>query len=144
MNLPLFIQRRLYPFRKYVNDVLFPASQIGYLLKDKNKEEKEKILKNIKQVIDECSFVCFIFSLKQLFEEGTKSASEAVKIFGELGVNKFYIGKKDYSENNNNVLEGEKLYKTMLNSITDEKLKGIIENSSYYSQIIDLYKNVSI
>lgn len=144
MKLPIFIQRRLYSFRNYVTEKLFPNAQVGYLLRNKNPQEKKEILKKKNMIINECSYACFIFSLKQFFEEGTRSAEEAVKIYGELGIDKFYIGKKEYYENNANVNEGKLLYETMINSISDTNLKKIIETSSYYSQIIDRYKNVPI
>jgi hypothetical protein len=56
-------------------------------------------------------------------------------------VDKFSVGKKEFSENNDNVLEGEKLYEIMLNSINNENLKKMITESNYYSQIIDRYKD---
>jgi hypothetical protein len=142
MSLPLFIQRRLYPFKNYVYDALFPDAYKGYLLKNKTKEEKRKIISKMNDIVNECSYACFIFSLKQLFEEGTKSASEAVTIFKSMGVDKFSIGKKEFSENNDNVLEGKKLYEIMLSSINNEALKQMITESNYYSQIIDRYKDV--
>jgi hypothetical protein len=42
MSLPLFIQRRLYPFKSYVYEALFPDAQKGFLLKNKTREEKKK------------------------------------------------------------------------------------------------------
>jgi hypothetical protein len=141
MSLPLFIQRRLYPFKNYVYDTLFPDAYKGAILKGKTNEEKKLIISRMNDIVNECSYACFIFSLKQLFEEGTKSASEAVTIFKDMGVDKFFIGKKEFSENNDNVLEGKKLYEIMLNSINNKILKQIITESNYYSQIIDRYKN---
>jgi hypothetical protein len=92
-------------------------------------------------IVDECSYACFIFSLKQLFEEGAKSAAETATIFKSMGVDKFFIGKKEFSENNDNVLEGKRLYEIMLSSINDKTLKAMISESSYYSQIIDRYRD---
>jgi hypothetical protein len=144
MKLPLFIQRRLYPFRNYVNEKLFPESQFNYLLNNRKKEHRREMIKKKNEIVSECSYACFIFSLRQFFEEGTRSAEEAVKVFNELGIDKFYIGKKDYSENNHHVNEGRILYDLMINSISDKNLKELIEKSSFYSQIIDKYKDVPI
>jgi len=78
-----------------------------------------------------------------VFLEGTKAASEAVDIFKKLGVPKMNIGKKEYFERNDNVLEGDRLYDFLLDSIQSHELKKLISNSNYYSEIIDRYKNVS-
>jgi hypothetical protein len=141
MNLPLFIQRRLYPFRNYVYDILFPDAYKGSVLKNKTKEEKKKIISKMNDIVNECSYACFVFSLKQLFEEGTNSASEAITIFKSIGTDNFSIGKKEFSENNDNVLEGKRLYELMINSISNEILKQMITESNYYSQIIDRYRD---
>ena len=53
------------------------------------------------------------------------------------------IGKKEYFERNDNVLEGDRLYDFLLDSIQSHELKKLISNSNYYSEIIDRYKNVS-
>jgi len=144
MRLPLFIQRRLYPFRNYVSDKLYPAAYIKQITKNKKPDERKIILKNINLIITECSYACFIFSLKQFFEEGTRAAAEAVDVFTGLGIDSFYIGKKDYSKNNINVNEGKELYEIMMNAISSIQLKNLILNSKYYSEIIDRYKDVSI
>lgn len=142
MKLPIFIQRRLFSFNSYVREKLFPDVYIGTLLKNKKTDERKNILKNINLVISECSYACFVFSLRQFFEEGTMAAEEAVDVLNGLGIESFNIGKKEYSKNNQNVNEGKELYKTMLNSISDKQLREIIENSTYFSEIIDRYRNV--
>jgi hypothetical protein len=141
MALPLFIQRRMYSFKEYVYNALYPDDTKRKMFTNKTNEEKKQIISKMNDIVDECSYACFVFSLKQFFQEGTRSAKEAVSTFKELGVSEFYIGKKVFSENNTNVLEGENLYQIMINSINNQTLKTIIEESQYHSQIVDKYKN---
>jgi len=141
MKLPIFIQRRMYSFRSFVSENLYPDDYIRQLMKNKNTDDRKTLRKKINSIISECSYACFVFSLKQFFEEGTRAAKETVKILNGLGIEKFNIGKKEFSKNNQNVNEGKILYEIMINSISDEQLKKIIIKSKYYSDIIKRYKN---
>ena len=132
----------MYSHRNYVTEQLFPDSYVKQKMKNKKTDERKSICKEINLIISECCYACFVFSLKQFFEEGTKTAKEAVSVLHGLGINKFYIGKKDYSKDNKNVNEGKMLYEIMINSISDKKLKDLIKKSNYYSDIIKRYKNV--
>ena len=144
MTIPLFLRRRRISLRKYVNEKLFPDSEIRMLFKDKNKQEIKIIVNKVNDIVNECTFACTVFSFKQTFLEGTKAASEAVDTFKKLRIPKFNIGKKEYFERNDNVLEGEHLYKILLNSIENHELKNLINDSKYFSDIISRYKNASI
>jgi uncharacterized protein YutD len=144
MTIPLFLRRRQISLRKYVNEKLFPDSEIRMLFKDKNKQEIKKIVNKVNDIVNECTFACTVFSFKQMFLEGTKAASEAVDTFKKLGIQKISIGKKEYYERNENVLEGDHLYNILLSSIENKELKNLIDNSRYFSDILDRYKNVSI
>jgi hypothetical protein len=144
MTIPLFLRRRQISLRKYVNEKLFPDSEIRILFKGKSKQETKTIVNKVNDIVNECTFACTVFSFKQMFLEGTKAASEAVDTFQKLGIQKISIGKKEYFERNDNVLEGDRLYKILLNSIENHELKDLINNSIFFSDIIDRYKNVSI
>jgi len=144
MTIPLFLRRRQVSLRKYVNEKLFPYSELKILFKNKNKQEIKIIVDKVKDIVNECTFACTIFSFKQIFHEGTKAASEAVDTFKELGVHKINIGKKEYFNRNGNVLEGDHLCSFLLDSIKNQELKDLIKNSNYFSDIINRYKNVSI
>ena len=144
MTVPLFIKRRQTSLRKYVNGKLFSESELKSMFKNKNKQEIKLIFNKVNEIVNECTFVCTVFSFKQIFLEGTKAASEAVDTFQELGINKINIGKKEYSGRNENVLEGKQLYDFLLDSIQNQELKQIIMDSKYFSEIIDRYKNVSL
>jgi hypothetical protein len=144
MSIPLFLRRRQISLRKYVNEKLFPNSEIRMLFKDKNKQEIKIIVNKVNDIVNECTFACTIFSFKQTFLEGTKAASEAVDTFKKLGIPKMNIGKKEYFERNENVLEGKSLYNILLSSIENKELKNLINNSKYFSDIISRYKNVPI
>ncbi|MDR0473746.1 MAG: hypothetical protein LBH43_08785 [Treponema sp.] len=77
-----------------------------------------------------------------MFIEGTNEASTAVDVFKELGIQKINIGEKEYFERNKNVLEGDNLYYSLLESIENKEFKKLINNSKYFSDIIERYKNV--
>jgi hypothetical protein len=126
-----------------VNEKLFPNSELQILFKKKEKQEIKSIVKKVNDIVNECTFACTIFSFKQTFLEGTKAASEAVDTFKKLGIQKFNIGKKEYYERNDNVLEGDCLYYLLLESIQDQELKKIIKDARHFYEIIERYKNVS-
>ena len=142
MNIPLFLRRRQTSLRKYVNDKLFPESELKQLFKEKNKREVKLIVKKVNDIVNECTLACTIFSFKQIFIEGTKAAIEAVDTFKKLGIQKINIGKKEYCGRNENVLEGDRLYHFLINSIGSTDLRSLIEESKYFSEIIERYKNV--
>ena len=131
----------MYSFRNYVIDNLYPDGYVRQLMKNKNKDERKIIRKKINSIISECSYACFVFSLKQFFEEGTRAAKEAVRVLNGLGIEKIYIGKKEYSKDNQNVNEGKILYEIMINTISDKQLKELIIKANYFSDIIKRYKN---
>jgi hypothetical protein len=144
MKIPIYIQRRQFSLRTYVYDSLFPSDKTKVLFNKKTAEEKASIKKKMKNIVDECSYLCFIFSIKQLFMEGTKAAENAVDTFKELGIKEFSIGKKLFRGRNKNVLEGKMLYEKMVFSIKDPNLKKIIEQTNNFYEIINRYKDVSI
>ena len=144
MTIPLFLRRRQISLRKYVNEKLFPDSEIRILFKGKSKQEIKIIVNKVNDIVNECTFACTVFSFKQMFLEGTKAASEAVDTFKKLGIQKINIGKKEYFERNENVLEGDRLYNILLSSIENQDLKNLINNSKYFSDIINRYKNAFI
>jgi uncharacterized protein YutD len=144
MTIPLFLRRRQISLRKYVNEKLFPDSELKILFKNKSKQDIKFIITKVNDIVNECTFACTVFSFKQIFLEGTKAASEAVDTFKKLGIRKINIGKKEYFDRNENVLEGNSLYKFLLDSIENKELKKIIKYSNYFSDIINRYKNVSI
>jgi len=142
MNIPLFLRRRQISLRKYVNDKLFPDSELKLLFGKKNKQEIKDIVKKVNDIVNECTFACTVFSFKQTFLEGSKAAKDSVDTFKNLGILKISIGRKEYFERNENVLEGDRLYDFLLRSIESQELRSIISNSSYFSEIIERYKNV--
>lgn len=144
MNIPMYIQRRMYSFNKYVYDSLFPEGTKALLFKSKSKEEINVLAKKMIDISKECGYVYFVFSLKQLFLEGTKAASVAVDTLQELGITEFSIGKKEFKERNDNVLEGQHLYEIMIETISNADLQEFIKSSHYYSEIIDRYRNVPV
>jgi ABC-type ATPase with predicted acetyltransferase domain len=45
LTIPLFLRRRQTSLRKYVNEKLFPDSELKTLFKNKDKQEKKSLLK---------------------------------------------------------------------------------------------------
>jgi len=144
MKIPIYIQRRLFSLRKYAYDSLYPEPVKSALFRGKSKDEIKVIAKKLISISKECGYVCYIFAMKQLFLEGTRAASIAVDTFKELGVNDFNIGKKNFADRNENVLEGKKLYEILLETITNKELQEFIQTANYFSEIIERYKSVSI
>lgn len=144
MNIPVYIQRRMYSLNKYAYDSLYPEGVKALLFKGKSNDEIKVIAKKLIDISKECGYMCFVFSLKQLFLEGTRAASVAVDTFQELGIHEFNIGKKEFKERNDNVLEGQHLYEKMIETISNPELQEFIRSANYYSEIIDRYRDVSI
>jgi len=140
-DLPLFIKRRMFAFRRYVKENLFPdgVNTTKFL----PKEEYRIKITQMESIISECSFACFVFSLKELFQEGTIAARDAVTTFESLNISAFSIGNKIFERENENVLAGEHLYSQMLDSISDQNLKQIIEKAKNYHEIIGKYREFS-
>jgi len=144
INVPIYIQRRQYQLRNYVLESLFPESDRNNRIKRMEKSARKDYVNKMNEIVNECTFVCYIFFLKQFFIEGSNAAKNAVDTFKEFNVDGFNIGNKKFEGRNEAVLEGDNLYQELLNNITNEKLKSFIMKTAFFSEIINEYKNVPI
>ncbi len=78
MNVPIYIQRRQYQLRNYVLESLFPESDRNNRIKRMEKSARKDYVNKMNEIVNECTFVCYIFSLKQFFIEGSNAAKNAV------------------------------------------------------------------
>jgi len=144
VKIPLFIQKRQYQLRSYVLETIFPEVERTRKIASMKSNERKIFLTKMNSIVDECTCVCYIFSLKQFFREGTDAAIKAVDTFKEFNVDGFNIGNKRFEGRNNNVMEGQTLYEELLNNIKNAELKNLIERCEHYYEITERYKNVSI
>lgn len=111
---PLFIQRRYNSIRAHVRSVL----------------ETEYPKVNLRRIPSEdlefIQLIAFVFILRSFFSDGHKAAERAVKIFNDLGVQQFSIGRATFAPNSEAVLMGKKLADDLLMRIDDEALKKMI------------------
>ena len=140
-NAPKYISQRFSTVNSYTWNSFFPENSLNDRLRQFPKGDESKAeLSRIKDVVNEASIVIFIFLIKRFFLDGTKAASQAVDTFKELGIASFQIGSKKFADRNKNVMKGEELATQLMNSITSEELKTLINESEYVTQIIDKYK----
>lgn len=140
---PKYISQRFSAINSYVWQSFFPDNLLNERLRRYETEELSKSeLNRLKDIANEASLVIFIFLLKRFFAEGTNAAIQAVDTFNELGVNGFQIGSKFFSGRNENVMEGQLLADTLMNTITNQELITLINDSQYVSQIVNRYRDI--
>jgi hypothetical protein len=140
---PKYISQRFSAINNYVWQSFFPDNSLNERLRRYETEELSKLeLNRLKDIANEASLVIFIFLLKRFFAEGTNAAIQAVDTFNELGVNGFQIGSKFFSGRNENVMEGQLLADTLMNTITNQELITLINDSQYVSQIVTRYRDI--
>ncbi len=141
-NAPKYINQRLSSVNKYTWSVFFPGNSLNeHLRKKKTKTERTKELSRLREIINEASYVVFVFLLNKFFIEGTKSAQKAVDTFKELNVNEFFIGSKNFSGRNENVMRGKNLSIKLMEFIKkNHKLYQLVNEANYVSDIISQYR----
>ncbi|MGV8139254.1 MAG: hypothetical protein AB2L20_29015 [Mangrovibacterium sp.] len=140
---PKFITARFNSVNKYVWQTLFSEQIIiKQTTKFKTKVERRKEISRLKSISDEASTVIFLFLINKFFTEGAKAARQAVDTFKELGVDGFFIGRNYFSERNENVKQGDDISEKLLSSIQDIKVKELITQSHYVSEILDKYRSL--
>ena len=141
-NAPRFIAIRFYSINKSVRSSLIPEELIKKKLTQKTtKKARKEEYQRLKSISDEAAIVAFIFIFRKLLIEGSNAAKNAVDTFEQLGEKGFYIGNDFFSGRNEKVIQGEKLADKLLKSIKDKKLKQLVLDSDYMSQILREYKN---
>lgn len=126
----------------YVWQNLFPSEYINRILNkiDSSKEKKEKIAR-MKTIAEEATVLCFLFYTRKMLADGASATKDTVDILKELNIDKFRLGKTEFSGRNKNVVLGDKLAEKLLHLLSDD-VKALLSNTKYFSQIIDHYKEV--
>ncbi|TPD67280.1 hypothetical protein [Flavobacterium microcysteis] len=138
---PKFISQRFAAINSYVWNVFFPGSTLNkHLRRLETQKQRQLELRRLKKIINEASIAVMIFYLKKFFIEGTEAAIKAVDTFFDFGIEGFQIGSKYFSGRNENVLAGQKLAVTLMESIDDQELLKLINNSKYANQIVERYR----
>lgn len=139
---PRFLVRRYYSINRFVKESLLSNDNVKkYQIRFNTETERKIKIKQINMVLDEATLVVFFFLVKRTFEDGSAAAKRAVDTFKSLGVERFNIGNITYEGRNTNVVMGDHLATSLMNSIKDDKIFSIVSNSKYISQIIDIYRN---
>lgn len=140
-NAPKYISHRFSTVNSYTWSYFFPENTLNERLNrfPKGKESGAELAR-IKDIVNEASIVIFIFLIKRFFIDGTNAAKQAVDTFKDLGIESFQIGSKKFADRNKNVMKGQELANQLMNSITSEDLKSLINESQYVTQIIERYK----
>lgn len=142
-NAPRFLTARYGSLNKYVQETLIPADRLDRIRRQfRSREERRKQIQRVKEISNEASFVTFIFIIKKSFNEGSTAAKNAVDTFRDLNVDGFRIGSKYFSNRNKNVLEGDLLAEALLKSISNPRIRSLIEDSKYVSDILEAYKEI--
>ncbi len=138
---PKYLTLRYNSLNRYVQETFLTPETIEIVRQRfKTKDEKKAEIKRIKDIANEASLVAFIFIVRKMFTEGSNAAKNAVDTFKELNVDGFRIGSKYFQGRNENVIMGDILAEKLLNSISDDRVKGLILNSNYMTDILKEYE----
>lgn len=138
---PKYISQRLSSLNNYTWSYFFPGNSLNDKLKKvPTQKARTAELGRLREIINEASYILFVFLLNKFFQEGTEAAKKAVDTFGELDVDGFQLGSKFFSGRNENVMMGETLSNKLLESISDKELLNLILESQGASTILEAYR----
>jgi len=138
---PKFISQRFATVKGYVWFAFFPENSLNkYLKKIEGDKNRKKELKRLQDIIDEASTIILIFLLKRFFEDGTERAKAAVDTLKDLEIPGFQIGSRFFSERNDNVMQGKRLAKALMQTVENEELVALINNSKTIQPIMNRYR----
>lgn len=138
---PQFVNQRLHSVYKYAWSSLFPGDSLNDRLKRiKTQKARNNELKRYREIVQELSYVLYLFFLNRFLKEGAEAARKTVDVFQEHGVEGFQIGSQVFIDRNENVMKGDDLSEKLLSAIEDDSLLKLIKESKYAYQIIDEYK----
>ncbi|HCY77478.1 MAG TPA: hypothetical protein DHV28_16300 [Ignavibacteriales bacterium] len=138
---PKFINQRLSSLNNYTWSYFFPGNELNvWLKKIPTQLERKKEINRLRKIINEASYIVFIFLLIKFFKEGTNAAIKAVDTLKSLDIDEFQIGSQVFKGRNENVMNGDNLAQKLLDTIEDEKLVKLIKKSNYSKDIIERYR----
>lgn len=140
---PKYLTLRYNSLNRYVHEVFLTPDTIEDIRQRfGTKDERKAEIRRIKDIANEASLVAFIFIVRKMFTEGSNAAKNAVDTFKELNVDGFRIGSKYFQGRNENVIMGDLLAEKLLNSVSDDRVKGLILSSNYLTDILKGYQTL--
>ncbi|MCW7471745.1 hypothetical protein [Leptospira kanakyensis] len=138
--LPKNLRSRYTSLTSYVSQTLFPDDKWNEIIRRNRKKTRKELEIIKKEHISKATLLLFTFLLKNLFDQHFHAITTVVDTLKELDVNGIRLGSKFYSERNSNVTIGQDLHNSLLESITDEEIKKIIEESKNMYELLDFYQ----
>lgn len=92
------------------------------------------------KVIDQATLACFIFIQITFYERTTEVSKETIDCFKALEIPEFVIGSANFHENSEDVLRGKLLADALIQHITDETVKQLVNEVKYVKDIVDHFK----
>lgn len=135
---PLFLRKRFSSLREYTSKLLYDHARARFK-KDHFYWSKENDPRRAK-VIDQATLAYFIVLQKTFYERTTEASIETVNCFKDLDIHQFVIGSAQFYENSEDVLRGKLLADALIQYITDENVKQLVNQVKYAKDLVDHFK----
>lgn len=132
---PLFLRKRFSSLREYTSKLLYDHARARFK-KDHFYWSKENDPRRAK-VIDQATLAYFIVLQKTFYERTTEASIETVNCFKDLDIPQFVIGSAQFYKNSEDVLRGKLLAEALIQHITDDIVKRIVNEAKYAKDIVD-------
>lgn len=135
---PPFLKKRFSSLRGYVSRLLHDQARLK-IAQDNEYWNKENNRKRAK-VIDQATLAYFIVLQKSFYERSTEVSIETVNCFKALDIPEFVIGSATFSDNSDDVIRGKLLAEALIQYVTDEDVKRLVNQTKYANEIVNHYK----
>lgn len=137
---PKYISQRFAAVNSYVWGALFPGNSLNERLRRLSSAPLRKgELKRLKLIVNEASVLVLIFLLRRFLNSGTEAAISAVDMLKNLGVDGFQVGSKYFSERNEDVMAGQYLASTLIDSLESGDARELVLSANSAGDILKRY-----
>lgn len=135
---PPFLKKRFSSLREYVSVLMHKHAHIMIDSESAYWDKKNNIKRA--KVIDQATLAYFIILQKTFYEKTTEASKITVNCFKELNIPEFVIGSAQFYENSEDVLRGELLAGALIQFITDQNVKRIVNEVKYAKDLVNHFK----
>lgn len=139
--LPKNLRSRYTSLTFYVSQSLFPEDRWNKILRKNKFKSKRELEIAKKDHISNATLLLFTFLLKNLFDQHYHAITTVVDTLEELKIPGVRLGSKFYTKRNENVTIGRDLHNSLLESISDDEIKKIIEESNNMYELLEFYQS---